>query len=337
MNLLRLASYQWAQVSVVVILSGLAMLVPAYAQECYSGSEIDAVTDKAVQTAAQQLLNVSAQGDIASLKANALPEVVANFSGIEQAVVSHKLQFAQDTPSETRIFILDATNSKTTWPRADFYCGIYNSPGRVGISLPNLPPGRYALTITSLTGNEPLTLTMVLRETGQNAWRLGGYYVRQNVLGGHDTQWFLSKAREYKNKGQGLNAWFCYLTAWDLSAPADFISTPMLDKINDEMQAARPANLPNTSSPLELSAGGKTWKIIDFSALPMNGALYFRAQYDSVNAANSVLASQDNAALMKLLLTKYPELREAFGGIIARATDSAGHDFTTLTPMKDLK
>jgi hypothetical protein len=111
----------------------------------------------------------------------------------------------------------------------------------------------------------------------------------------------------------------------------------MLDKINDEMQAARPANLPNTSSPLELSAGGKTWKIVDFSALPMNGALYFRAQYDSVNAANSILASQDNAALMKLLLTKYPELREAFGGVIARATDSAGHDFTTLTPMKDLK
>jgi len=86
-----------------------------------------------------------------------------------------------------------------------------------------------------------------------------------------------------------------------------------------------------------LSAGGKTWKVIEFSALPVNGGLFFRAQYDSLNAANPILASQDNVALMKVLLTKYPELREAFGGIVARATDSAGRDFTTLTPMKDVK
>jgi hypothetical protein len=322
---------------VAVALIGIVLLALAHAQECYSGPEIDAATNKTLEATVQQFLNLSAQGDLATLKTDALPDVAANFSGIEQAVLSHKTQFVQDAPSETRTFVLDATNSKTNWRQADFYCGIYNSPSRLGVSLPNLPPGRYALTITPLTGKEPLMLTMVLKDMGQNSWKLGGYYVRQNALGGHDAQWFLSKAREYKASNRLLNAWFYYLTAWDLSAPVDFISTPMLDKINDEMQAARPTNLPSSKSPLELSAGGKTFKVIDFSALPVNSELYFRAQYDSPNAANSILASQDNAALMKSVLAKYPELREAFGGIVARATDSAGHDFTTLTPMKDLK
>ena len=322
---------------IALALSGLMILVPAQAQECYSGSEIDAAATRALEATAQQFLNLSAQGDVATLKTNALPEVATNFSGIEQAVLSHKLQFAQSKPSETRIFVLDATNSKTTWKQADFYCGIYNSPGRVGVSLPNLPPGRYALTITTLTGKEPLTLTMVLKDTGQNSWKLGGYYIRQNTLGGHESQWFLSKAREFKQKGQPLAAWFYYLTAWDLTAPVDFVSIPALDKLNDEMQAARPPNLPSAGAPLELSAGSKTFKVIEFSAVPVNGELYFRAQYDSANAANPILASQDDAALMKALVAKYPELRDAFGGIVARATDSAGHDFTTITPMKDFK
>ena len=187
---------------------GIATIASAWrsrvrqAQECYSGSEIDAPTAKALESAAQQYYEMSAQGDVAGLRANAVPDVAANFGGIERAVVSHKAYFAQGPPAETRIFLLDATNSKTNWQRADFYCGIYNSPGRIGISIPNLPPGRYALTIARVAGKSPATLTLVLAEAGKNSWKLAGYYARANTLGGHDGQWFLSKAREYKDKGR---------------------------------------------------------------------------------------------------------------------------------------
>ena len=90
---------------------------------------------------------MSASGDVAGLKANAVAEVAANFGAIEKAVVNNKSYVRTGAAAETRMFVLDARNSKTTWPRADFYCGIYNSPNRVGISIPNLPPGRYAMTI----------------------------------------------------------------------------------------------------------------------------------------------------------------------------------------------
>jgi len=314
-----------------------ALAASCAAQECFSGSEIDLVTAKAVAAAAQQYFNLSAQGDVAGLKANAVPEVAANFHGIEQAVIANKATFAQGQLAETRIFVLDASNSKTTWQRAEFYCGIYNSPDRVGFAIPNLPPGRYAVTIAKVTGKDPITLTMILQDAGKNTWKLGGYYARRNSIGDHDGQWFLTKAREYKDKGQHLNAWFYYLTAWDLLAPVDFMSTPQLDKLTDEIQAARPADVPNVSAPLELSAGGKSFKVAELAAVAVGPDFDLRVQYETPDASNPALASQDNSAMMKALLGKYPELRDGFTALIARATDSGGHEYGTLTPMKDIK
>jgi hypothetical protein len=322
-----------------VLAAGLAaaLISGARAQECYSGSEIDGPTAKALQAAAEQYFGLSARGDVAGLKANAVPEVAANFGAIEKAVVNNKSLFAQEERPEPRLFVLDARNSKTTWPRADFYCGIYNSPDRVGISIPNLPPGRYAMTIAEGSGKEPIMLTLVLEDAGNNSWKLGGYYARRTTLDGHDGQWYIAKAREFKNKSQLHNAWFYYLTAWDLLAPVDFMSTPALDKLSDETQAARPADLPSATAPLLLVAGGKNFAVTELSALPVNGELYVRAQYRTPDAANPTAASADNAEVIKAVLAKYPEMRAAFGGAVARATDTAGHDFGTVTPMKDVK
>jgi hypothetical protein len=321
-------------IGVLASVVALVLLPGAQAQECYSGSEIDPVTANAVKNAAQRYWDLSSQGDVAALKASAVPEVAGNFGGIEHAVFSYKATFAEAQPSDTRVFVLDASNSKTTWQRADFYCGIYNSPNRTGISIPNLPPGRFALTIAKAAGKDPMTLTLVLQDSGSNSWKLAGYYARANTLNGHDGAWFASKAAEFKAKGQTYNAWFYYLAAWDLQAPVDFISTPALDRLNDELQTVRSGNAPSASAPMDLSSGGKTFKVIELSALPIADELYVRVQYQSAGAN---AAAQDNPAIMKALLTRFPEFRDAFGGVVARATDSTGHDYVTITAMKDLK
>ena len=320
-----------------LLVGGALLAGSAHAQECFSGSEIDAATARAVSAAARKYFDMSAQGDVAGLKANALPDVAANFGIIEQAVVADRPYFSQQEPSQTRIFILDATGSKTVWQRAEFYCGIYNSPDRVGFAIPNLPPGRYALTIAKVEGKEPATLTLILQDTGNNSWKLGGYYARLSSVGAHDGLWFASKAGEFKQKGQTRNAWFYYLTAWDLLAPVDFMSTPQLDKLSDEIQAVHPADLPNPVSPTELAAGGKNYKITDIAAVPVAGELYLRLQYEMPDAANSARASQDNTTVMKALLVRYPEFRDGFAGLIARASDGAGHEYGAVTPMKDVK
>lgn len=332
-----LVLYRHSRAFAATILASLALLVSAHAQECYSGSEIDGATRTSLEAAAQQFLNLSAQGDLATLKTNALPDVAGNFSGIEQAVVNNKALFAQDQLSETRVFVLDASNSKSTWQRADFYCGIYNSASRVGISIPNLPPARYALVIAKLTGKEPLTLTLILKDTGRNSWKLAGYYVRRNTISDHDGEWFVTKARAYKEKGQLHNAWLYYLIAWELLAPVDFISTPPLDKLNDEIQASRPPDMPGTSAPLELTVGGKPVKVTELAAVTLGADMDLRLEYESSTASNPVMAAQENAGAMKALLTKYPEFREAFASVIVRARDGLGHEYATITAMKDVK
>jgi hypothetical protein len=40
---------------------------------------------------------------------------------------------------------------------------------------------------------------------------------------------------------------------------------------------------------------------------------------------------------MKAMVAKYPELKDAFVAVVARAVDSTGHDYGTLLAMKDIK
>jgi hypothetical protein len=42
-------------------------------------------------------------------------------------------------------------------------------------------------------------------------------------------------------------------------------------------------------------------------------------------------------AVIKGIVGKYPELRDAFNAVIARAVDSSGHEYGSLLAMKDVK
>jgi hypothetical protein len=306
------------------------------AQSCSSGPDLDAATKSAIDSAATQYLNMSKNGDVAGLKANAIPAIAGDFSSIEQAVVTNKQYLGEGQVAITGTYLLDASQAKSQLQRADFYCGIYNSPQRVGFSIPNLPSGRYAVSVQKINGKDPITLTLVLQNIG-GAWKLAGYYPRLDALGGHDGDWYLAKARDFKAKGQMIDAWFYYLTAWDLTAPVNFMSTPQLDKIANEMQTARPNDLPSANSPLSLSANGKIFRVTELVAVPVDNKLDLRVRYENANANNSGLAFQDNMAVIKAIVAKYPEVREAFDSIIARAVDSSGHEYGSLLPMKEIK
>ena len=183
---------------------------------------------------------------------------------------------------------------------------------------------------------DPITLSLVLQDVG-GAWKLAGYYPRLDAIGGHDGDWYLTKAREFKAKGDVHDAWFYYLTAWDLTAPVNFMGTPQLDKIATEMQSARPSDMPSQNAPLSLSANGKVFKVTELAAVPVDNKLDLRIRYENANANNSGIAFQDNMAVIKAVVAKYPELREAFDSIIARAVDSSGQEYGTLLPVKEIK
>jgi hypothetical protein len=41
--------------------------------------------------------------------------------------------------------------------------------------------------------------------------------------------------------------------------------------------------------------------------------------------------------VIKAMLAKYPELRDGFVAIVARAVDGNGHEYGSLLPVKDIK
>jgi CTP synthase (UTP-ammonia lyase) len=60
-------------------------------------------------------------------------------------------------------------------------------------------------------------------------------------------------------------------------------------------------------------------------------------KYRVADISNTAQTYQSNLAVMKALVTKYPELRDAFAGVVARAIDPSGRDYGTLLAMKEVK
>jgi hypothetical protein len=309
----------------------------AQAEQCKMGSDLDAATKSALDSTAQNYFQMAASGEAASLKAASIPAVASDFNGIEAAINEHKADFG--TSSAVRgTYELDAPGTAPI-ARAEFYCGIFNSPDRVAFVIPNLPPGRYALVILDAQGGkQPMTVSMVLQQYSSGKWKLGGFYARSSALAGHDGNWYLNQARSYKAKGQHHNAWLYYLAAWDLNAPVPFMSTAVLDRLGEEAQSIKPPDLPTQEQSMKLnSTGGKTYNITSLFAVPVTDGLGLVVKYQVPDISNAAQTYQDNMAVMKDLLAKYPELREGFTSIVARAVAPSGQDYGTLLAMKDVK
>jgi hypothetical protein len=225
--------------------------------------------------------------------------------------------------------------------RAEFLCGVFGPSGQTKDStvfvLNNLPPGKYGVTILDVNGGQdPRTLAFVLQQAGAD-WKLAGFYARASQASGHDAAWFTQQARDFKAKAQIHNAWLYYREASALSAPVDFMSTLATDKLYDEAQAAQPADVPANGSPLDMSAGGKVYHLTDIFPLAVGNDLDVVVKYQSADVSNSALTFQENTAVIKTLVAKFPEFREAFAGVVARAVDSSGRDYGTLMAMKEIK
>ena len=320
-----------------LVLLVVALAGSLAAQNCLTADELDVGARAALQNTAQQFFRLSAARDYAGLRAAAVPSLAASFAGVESAVTDHQADFtgAQVTPAA--MYVL-AVNGSAPMARAEFYCGIFNSPDRVLFVIPNLAPGRYAVVTQDVSGGrQPVKLTFVLQQQGSR-WALAGYTVKPAQLAGHDMTWFLTRARQYKSRGQNLAAYLYYLAAWYLSQPVEIEYTVQQDRLADDMQQARPADWPSQTQPMNLVAGGKTYRVTQIFPDGVGNDLHLIVKYQAASdLSNTAAAFQDNMAVIKAVVAKYPELRDAFAGVVARAVDSSGRDYGSLLAMKDVK
>lgn len=312
----------------------------ATGQTCQTSSELDDATRTAIASAAQRYFGMAARGDTPSLRQNAIPSLASDFAGVETSVKDQQQDLAGAQATVKSSFLLDASGVAPN-PHAEFYCGVFGKNGQTANSaafyLDNLPPGKYAIALLDTTSPKGRSMfSEVLQQAGTD-WKLGGLYIKAAQIGGHDSDWFLARAREYKAKGQVHNAWFYFLEARSLISPLPFMSTLATDKLFDEAQAAQPPDMPAAGKTADLATAGATFKLTAVFPELVGTDLDLIVKYQSANVANTTVAYQDNVNVMKALVTKYSELRDAFAAVVARAVDASGRDYGTLLSMKDIK
>ena len=301
---------------------------------------MDAAVRSALETTAKRYFEMSARGDTAALQQNSIASVVASFAGIEAAVKENQAAFSGARATVRPPFLLTADGPEPL-ARAEFLCGVFGKTGQTKDSavfmLPDLPPGKYGITILDVNGgNNPRTLTFVLKQVGAE-WKLAGFYAKSSQACGHDAAWFTQRARDFKSKGQNHNAWLYYREAIALVAPVDFMSTLATDKLYDETQTTQPADVPVNRNTVEINAGGKTYHWTEIFPLAVGNDLDVVVKYQSADVSNSGRTFQENTTVIKALVAKFPELREAFAGVVARAVEPSGRDYGTLMTMKEIK
>ena len=323
-----------------ILFLALACSSSARAQTCFTVSDMDQPTRTALESTAKRYFDMVVRGDAAALKQNAIPSLASAFSGIEDAVKDNQQNLSGVQATLRPPFELK-TQDAATDQHAEFLCGVFGKNGQTADSavfvIPNLTAGTYAVaTLDAPTAKGPYAVTFVLQQMGTD-WKLGGLYVKENQVNGHDANWFAEKARDFQKKGQTHNAWFYFLEARDLSVPLSFMNTLQTDKLFDEMQSVKPSDLPGSGNTADLPASGKTYKLTTVFPLIVGKDFDLVVKYQTDTVADTAKAFQDNSTVMKALVAKYPEFHDAFDGIVARAVALSGEDYGSMLPMKEIK
>lgn len=309
-------------------------------QTCQTSGELDDATRTAITTAGQRYFGMAAKGDVASLRQNSIASLAGDFSAVENRVKSHQDELAGAQATVKSSFLLDASGSAPI-PHAEFLCGVFGRNGQTANSaafyLNNLPASKYAVVLLDTSSPKGKTMfSAVLQQAGSD-WKLGDLYVTSAQIAGHDGDWYLARAREYKAKGQTHNAWLYYLQARNLISPLPFMVTLATDKLYDEWHTMQPADLPVDGKTVDLAGPSASYKLTAVFPAAVGSDLDVVVKYQSGNVSNNKLAYQDNLSVIKAFVTKYPEVRDAFAAVVARAVAESGQDYGTLLAMKDIK
>jgi hypothetical protein len=317
------------------------LIQPVLAETCFTSDDMDAASRSAIQATATKFFDMVARGDSASLKQNSIPGVASDFGWIEGTIKDNQSNLAGAHATPRTPFLLKAEGTSPV-PKAEFLCGVFGAGGQTQNSaefiIPNLPPGTYGIAILDVSGQKlPVTLAFVLQQQGTD-WKMGGFFLRDTQAGGHDSAWFLDRARAFKAKGQTHNAWLYFIEGRELAMPVPFMYTQATDKLYDEAQSVKPTDFPMNGGTADLtSPDGKTYKLTALFPTTVGQELHLIVKFQTASVANTGDTFQQCMAVMKAVVLKFPELRDAFDGIVARAVESSGKDYGALMHMKDIK
>ena len=310
---------------------------PIYAASCETQGQMTPQQRDGLANAARSMVATVQAGDTASLRARTLPAIASDFDGIAQSVTALKPMVQNATITVDALYILDASKDQPGAERTQFFCG---SP-IVVLTFNQLPPGLYALTIMHATGvPKPQQISIILASTPANQWQLAGFYAKPMIEADHDGLWYWISARRYAQMKASWAAWFYYSIAKDLLTPLDFLSSPNLQKLQQETEQVHPANLPG-NAPVPLAGQGATYNLTALNTTTEFGGLDLDVHYtpDPTQVSElrtPVTARKQVTDVMLALLAQHPELRQAFHGMWVHADQGNSSLFALELPMNQI-
>lgn len=319
--------------------AALCLPVGAWGVSCTTQSEMTQAQRGMYEQAARTLGQQIQAGNVAAVRGNTIAPVAGNFGSLAGTIERTAPEIKKATLTVDALYGLKATDIKAGSGPTEFFCAVPNSSLVVTVTIPQLPPGDYAIAVLHATGvAQPQQITLILQNdpAGSAQWKLAGLYVRPLTEAGHDGVWFWKQARQFAAKKQKWNAWFYYRTALFLLNPADFFSSPNLQKLQKEMDAVQPPEIPG-KTPLTVQTGGQNLDITGTRAGEFQGALDLIVDYRAKGVSGPVETRTQIVELMKALLVKHPELRTGFHGLWMYAHYEQGGSYAIELPMNQIQ
>lgn len=309
--------------------------LPGWAQSCQTRDEIAPDARSSIEAAAQKAFDQASNGNAGALRSDSIPSLQSNFDAIAGAVKDNQAALTGSKAEVRASFLLDT--GPTASADGQFYCGVFGARGMAAngaeFDIPNLPVGKYGIVIQDVVGSKgPYVITTIFQD--MSGWKIAGFRVHSVAAIGHDAFWYLERAREYKTKGQTHNAWFYYLTSWNLIAPVPFMNTTMLSKVTQESNGVQPKDVPVGGTPVAFNANGKTYNITEISPVYTGPTFDLSIKYSVPSTADFNGTQADARSLASALVAQYPELKDAFTNVWAHAVDPNGAEAVGLINLK---
>lgn len=325
---------RWGKRRLALVVAAALTIAPtmARAANCIVQTELTAQDRTALGQAAGQMLQAIFNGDSGTLRATLLPSEAGAWDGIRAAVEQSGDLLKNGRPKLRNLYLLDAS-MQTAVADTQVFCTSASGALTVTLSMPALPPGRYAVILADAAG-APMAgqIGLILAQEGKE-WKLAGLTIRQGNLNGHDGLWYWSKARALASS-DGWTAWYLYEAARTLLLPVDFLSSPNLDKLHQEQSQI--ANGPQTAFPYKLPDGDRTWKIL---AVLFDASLRqpdLAVMYESTGVTDPAAQRTEATAILSAFLKSQPGLRQNFHGLWAVASANGKQTPIMELPMEKI-
>ncbi|MFP5235792.1 MAG: hypothetical protein ACLGSD_07805 [Acidobacteriota bacterium] len=306
---------RWAVFAVVCAV--MVAPVASRAVSCTTQSEMTPADRDALARAGQQFALAVQQQDLGALQSALLPAVSADWDSIRDAVQQGGPLVKGGTVQLRSLYMLDAT-SQTAPADTQFFCSNASASLTVTITMRQLPPGRYAVVLADAAGAQFAGQIGFVLGWDANTWKVGGVFVRPGALGGHDGVWYWEQARQLAAHNAPWAAYYSYAVARYLLLPVDFLSSPNLQKLDQEQSEIK--NPPTQAFPITVTAGDRSWKVNGIHFDPALHEPDLGVTYVSAGVTDPAAQRTEAITVLGAVLKAHPALRQSFHGMWAYAS-----------------